>query len=111
MNKKLITAGALAGVLLAGTAAGLAWADTKAGPVTLTEQQAIEIALAEVPGEVLETELETDDGSRIYEIEIRNADGVEMEVEVHAETGMVLEIEAEDDYDDDDDDDDSESDS
>jgi uncharacterized membrane protein YkoI len=68
----------------------------------LTEMQAVEIALAEVPGEVQETELEREDGVLVYEIEILTADGVEMEVEINADSGEILEIEAEDDDDDDD---------
>jgi uncharacterized membrane protein YkoI len=67
----------------------------------LTEMQAVEIALAEVPGEVQETELEREDGVLVYEIEILTADGVEMEVEINADSGEILEIEAEDDDDDD----------
>jgi len=104
MNKKLIATGLVASILTAGGVAGAAWAETKAGSPALTATQAIEIALAEVPGEVQEAELETEDGSQVYEIEILNAEGVEMEVEIDAETGMILEIEAEDDDDGDGDD-------
>ena len=65
----------------------------------MTEEQAIEIALLEVPGEVQEIELETEDGATVYEIEIIKADGKEYEVEIAADTGAVLEVEAEDDDD------------
>lgn len=97
MNKKLIATGLVASVLTTGGITGVAWAETKTGSPALTATQAIKIALAEVPGEVQEAELETEDGSQVYEIEILNAEGVEMEVEINAETGMILEIEVEDD--------------
>ena len=60
----------------------------------LTEEQIIEIALSEVPGEVQEVELEREDGMRVYEVEILAADGVEMELEIAADTGDVLKIKA-----------------
>ena len=106
MDKKLIIGTAVAGVLLASGAIGAATAQSASGAVALDEAKAIEIALAEVPGTVQETELEREDGKQVYEIEILTADGREMEVEIDAETGTVLEVEADgDDHDDDDDDD------
>lgn len=105
MNKKLITGGVLAGLALATGTAGVVAAQSAAEAPALSEAQAIELALAEVPGEVLETELEREDGMQVYEIEILGADGVEMEVEINAATGEILEVEAED-YDDEDDDED-----
>lgn len=105
MNKKLIAAGLLVSVLTTGGVAGAAWAQNQTGSPALSATQAIEIALAEVPGDVQEAELETEDGVQIYDIEVLTADGVEMEVEINAETGMILEIDAEDDDDDADDDD------
>ena len=65
----------------------------------LSEEQAVEIALLEVPGEVQEIELEKDGGLMVYEIEILDADGQEFEVEIAADTGDVIEVEAEDDHD------------
>lgn len=106
MTKKMIAGGFTAAFLatLGGAGIALAQSDTTAAPA-LNEAQAIEIALAEVPGEVVETELENEDGIQVYEIEILTAEGKEMEVEVHAGTGEVLEVEAEDDDDDDKEDD------
>ena len=106
MNKKLIATGLVASALTAGGITGAAWAETIAGSPALTATQAIEIALGEVPGEVQEAELEIEDGIRVYEIEILNAEGTEVEVDIDSETGMILEIEAEDDDDDADDEDD-----
>lgn len=112
MNTKILTGGLLAGLLAAGGTIGLASAQSTTAPVTLTAAQAIEIALDEVPGEFREAELEREGGKRIYEIEIRKADGVLVEVDVDAETGMVLDVEVEndDDHDDDDRDDDRDDD-
>ncbi len=104
MNTKHITAGALAGLLLTAGVVGTVSAQTAAEATGLTADQAIKIALMEVPGEVQEAELETEDGMRIFEVEILTADGVEMELEIDATTGEILEVEAEDDDDDDDDD-------
>jgi uncharacterized membrane protein YkoI len=51
-------------------------------------------ALARVPGQVLEEELEEDDGRLVYEFDIRpTAAGVpDQEVVVDATTGQILEI-------------------
>ena len=107
MDKKLIAAGTLASLIAATSIVGFASAQSTA-VVNLTEEQAIALALAEVPGEVQETELESEDGMDVYEIEILTAEGVEMEVEIDANSGEILEVEAEDDHDCDDDDDDGE---
>lgn len=98
MNKKLITGGIVASLLAAAGAAGMLTTQANAETPAVSEAQAIEIALAEVQGEVQETELDREDGMQVYEIEILTADGVEMEVEINAATGEVLEVEAEDDY-------------
>ena len=110
MDTKYITAGVLAGLVVAGGLAASVSAQTAADATGLTEEQVIAIALAELPGEVQEVELERENGMQIYEIEILSADGIEMEVEIAAATGDVLEIEKDgddDDHDDDDDDDDA----
>ena len=81
-------------------------AQSTAEATGLTLQQAIEIALQEVSGEVQEAELENEDGMKIYEVEILDANGQEFEVEIAADTGAVIEVEAEDEDDDDDNDED-----
>lgn len=95
MNTKTLTAGALIGLLGAASLMTTVSAHSLSTEASLSEAQAIEIALAAVPGTVEETELERDDGQLIYEIEILSADGTEMEVEISAETGEILEIEQE----------------
>lgn len=109
MNTKLITGSALAGLVMAGGLAGLVSAQTVSTETGLTEDQIIAIALAEVDGEVQETELEERRGTSFWEVEIVAADGTEMEVEIDAATGDVLKVSADDDgcdKDDRDDDDD-----
>ncbi|WP_420339056.1 PepSY domain-containing protein [Roseibium sp.] len=103
MNMKIIAGTVVAGMVLATGAVGAVAAQTATSPTALSEAQAIEIALKEVPGTVQETEFEREDGKEIFEIEIVTADGVEMEVEIDAASGTVLEIEQDDDHDDDDD--------
>ena len=64
-------------------------------PSVLTEQQAIDIALKEVPGELdsVEFEITTDGGN--YLIEIEQGDN-EIVVQIHAITGKLLSIQYED---------------
>ncbi|WP_415716954.1 PepSY domain-containing protein [Roseibium sp.] len=101
MEKKVIVGSVIAGLLVSMGAMGAATAQSATTPVAMSEEKAIEIALAEVPGTVQETELEKEDGKQVYEIEILTANGVEMEVEIDVATGTVLEFEADDDGDDD----------
>lgn len=97
MNKKHLITGALSGLVLAGSLGGIVSAQSAAEATGLSEEQIIAIALAEVPGEVQETELEREDGAQIWEVEILAEDGTEMELEIAADTGEILEVEAEDD--------------
>lgn len=103
MNKQLITGGVLAGLVATAGLAGVAVAQANAPTPAFTVEQAVEIALAQVPGEVQHTELEREDGMLVHEIEILTADGVKMEVEINADTGEILDVEAENDSDDEDD--------
>ena len=96
MDKTFIACGALAGLVLAGTAVGSVSAQSVAEATGISEAQAIEIALLEVAGDVQEVELETEDGAMVFEVEILNAEGQEFEIEIAADTGDVLEVEAED---------------
>ena len=94
MNTKLITGGAVSGLLIAGGFAGMVSAQSVADATGLTEEEVIEIALTTVPGEVMEVAFEDDDeDGPVYEVEILTADGTEMEVEIDAQTGEVLEDE------------------
>ena len=58
MNTKLIALGALSGLTLAGGDAGMVSAQSVADTTPLTEEQVIEIALAEVEGDVSDIDLE-----------------------------------------------------
>jgi uncharacterized membrane protein YkoI len=88
---------------------------TKMTPATLAESckvalgDAIDTALAKVPGKALSAEAEFDDGKAVYEVMILS-DGKMVEVEIDATTGAILEVEQEDDEDDDEDDMDDEDD-
>jgi Predicted membrane protein len=64
--------------------------------VSLTEQEARDVATGEVGGAVLEVELESENGTPVYEVEIETDDGTVSEVAVHANNGTVLGVEQED---------------
>lgn len=102
MNLKTLAGTVVAGTVLTAAAVGAVSAQSTGEAPAVSEARAIEIALAEVPGTVKETELEREDGTQVYEIEILTADGVEMEVEIDAASGKILDVDREDDDDDDD---------
>lgn len=56
----------------------------------------MEIATREVPGDIIEVELEHDDGQLIYEVEVLTSTGLVRQVEIDARTGAVLDVEDED---------------
>lgn len=58
----------------------------------ISTEQAISIALQQVPGHVVKTELEYEDGQLIYEIDIRNNQGIKYEVEIDAITGEIVKV-------------------
>ncbi len=97
MNTNFIKFGAFSGLIAAGGIATMVSAQTVAEQTNLTEEQVIEIALMEVPGEVTEVELEERRGNNYYEVEITAEDGSEMEVKIAAESGEVLKVKADDD--------------
>ena len=59
-------------------------------------EQIVTGARAARPGEVIETELEREDGRYVYEVEILDATGRVWEVKLDAKTGELLEIEEDD---------------
>ncbi len=112
MNMKYLAAGAVTGLVLAGGITGMVSAQSAALATGLTEEQIIEIALNEVPGEVTEVELERHRRQQVFEVEILGVDGVEMELTIAADTGEILKVDAEGsdcDKDDDDEDDDDDA--
>jgi len=62
----------------------------------LSLSQILPRALAAVPGEVLEVELDEEHGQLVYEIEILSRDGRVKQVVLNARTGAVLEVEDDD---------------
>ncbi len=58
----------------------------------INSEGAIQLALQQVPGQVMKLELDYENGRLVYEIEIRNTSG-EYEVYVDAITGQILRVE------------------
>ncbi|CAM3445716.1 PepSY domain-containing protein [Paenibacillus lactis] len=72
------------------------------GPMTrqrVSMQQAQEIALARVPGQIVHVDMELEHGVLVYEIFILTSGNRLFEVEVLAKSGRILKIEEEDDED------------
>ena len=67
----------------------------------ITEDEAINAALEKVPGTVNKVELEDENGTIVYEIEVLSTDGTEQEVKVDAQTSDVIKVEANDEGNDD----------
>jgi uncharacterized membrane protein YkoI len=59
-------------------------------------EQIVERARAAKPGEIIETELEREQGRYVYEVEILDSAGQVWEVKLDARTGELLEIEHDD---------------
>lgn len=59
-------------------------------------EQIIDLAVAVKQGQILETDLERDDGRYVYELEILDSRGQVWELELDAQTGELLELENED---------------
>lgn len=58
-------------------------------PVTISQEQAISIALAKAAGTVTEVELDDDDNALVYEIEIRNGK-MEYDFKIDAVSGAIV---------------------
>lgn len=59
----------------------------------LTIEEAIRIAQAQVPGQVVKAEIDRKGNRLIYEVEIVTNQGVKYEVEIDANSGAVLSVE------------------
>ncbi|MFE4893739.1 PepSY domain-containing protein [Peribacillus butanolivorans] len=62
----------------------------------LTEAESKKIALEKVPGTVKEVELEDEDGTVVYSVNVQAKDGSKQEVKIDAQTGKVLKVESDD---------------
>ncbi|MFT5537897.1 MAG: putative membrane protein YkoI [Parasphingorhabdus sp.] len=93
-KSKIIAAMTFLGI--AGAGAGVAFVvpaiagEAQAGDAALSEQEAQRFAVRAAPGEVIDSELESEDGVIVYEFEIQQGDVVR-EIEVDAHTGAILE--------------------
>lgn len=67
----------------------------------LTAEEAIAIALEAQPGTVDEVELEKEDGREVFEVEVVNAAGQEIEFYIDAQSGEILQQSIDDDPSDD----------
>lgn len=68
-------------------------ADQPKSPTILPLSKILGIVRASVPGEVIDVDLDDDDGLFIYEIEVLTPDGRKIEMKVDAAQGTVLETE------------------
>lgn len=65
----------------------------------ITMQQAQEIALRHVPGEILHVDLDLENGVLVYEVFVLTPNHRIFEVEILARSGRVLKIDQENDWD------------
>ncbi|WP_243447854.1 PepSY domain-containing protein [Clostridium tetani] len=57
----------------------------------IDSESAIQIALQQIPGEVIKVELDTENGVLVYEVTIRNNTGI-YEISIDANTGQIVEF-------------------
>jgi uncharacterized membrane protein YkoI len=95
MDRKKLAVGAAAMAVLA-LGGGVAIAAQQREDPKIDRAAAEKAALGAVPGGVKETELESEGGSAVYEVEILGKDGKFHEVAVDASNGKVLGQETED---------------
>lgn len=65
----------------------------------ITPQQAQQIALQRIPGQVLHVDMEMENGTLVYEVFILTSQNRVYEVELNAKTGTIYNIEEENDFD------------
>ena len=63
---------------------------------SLSAEQASAIALNAVPGKVIGTEIEKEDGSLVWEVEVLTSENEMYELEIDANDGRIIETERED---------------
>ncbi len=65
----------------------------------ITPQQAMQIAVQRVPGQIIHYGMDMENGNLVYEIFILTSQNKIYEVEVNARTGVIRKIEEENDFD------------
>ena len=55
-------------------------------------EDAMSIAMEQIPGEIVKVELDTEDGILIYEVDIMTAQGIKYEMEIDAQTGRIVKV-------------------
>ncbi len=68
----------------------LSWSVFSSEKEKITLEEARNIALKNLPGVILESELEYEKGVLLYEFEIKQKDGSVKDIEIHAYDGTVL---------------------
>jgi uncharacterized membrane protein YkoI len=58
----------------------------------ITEAESKAIALKQVPGTVTDVELEDEDGTAVYGVEVQAKDGSKQDVKVNAQTGKIVKV-------------------
>ncbi len=53
---------------------------------------AMTIALEQIPGEVVKVELDTENGLLVYEVDIVTMEGLKYELEIDAQSGAIVKI-------------------
>ena len=86
----IVVASAISGVSWIAAANANSDKAAQAAKVAIAQDQAVNIALQAVPGTVVESEFESEDGVTLWEIEILDANQQVTEVEVDANTGEIL---------------------
>lgn len=56
-------------------------------------EDAISIAMEQIPGEIVKIELDTENGTLVYEVDIITAQGIKYEMDIDAQTGRIINIE------------------
>lgn len=110
LNTPTILTGVLTAMAILGISAGLAIGhdgedknkeSVQAMSAKVTIEEAIQTAKTKFPGQVVEAELEAEDGALVYEVEIVSASGEAHEIEIDAQSGEILSSESENEKDDD----------
>ena len=55
-------------------------------------EDAMSIALEQIPGEIVKVELDTENGLLVYEVDIMTAQGIKYEMEIDAQTGRIVKV-------------------